>query len=147
MGFGYRCQRFPLHIQGYQKVMLLPLWKHHSVLKVPQNCSNSNHAQCDKCQPSAMLFIAWGVEIAQYQFPKQQWKLMTKYLMIFSHHIVQFCEFGFCCSFPPELSVDKVDLFLLLMHPFYLSFLGCFIAALCLSLPASMLSLDSLKNK
>ena len=32
MGFHCRCQRFALHIHGYQKVMLFPLWKQHLVL-------------------------------------------------------------------------------------------------------------------
>ena len=48
---------------------------------------------------------------------------MTKYLMIFSHCIIQFCEFGFRFGFQPKLLVDKVDLLLSFMHPSYLSFL------------------------
>ena len=46
---------------------------------------------------------------------------MTKYLMIFSDGIIQFCKFGFCFTFQPELLVDKVDSLLSFMHPFYLN--------------------------
>ena len=55
--------------------------------------------------------------------------------MIFSHCI----EFVFCFVFQPELLVDKVDSFLLPMHPFYLSFLEflyCLVVSLSLSIYA-----------
>ena len=35
---------------------------------------------------------------------------MTKYLMILSHGVVQFREFGFHFLLQPELLIDKVDL-------------------------------------
>ena len=100
------------------------IWKQHSVPKVPQKSFNSNHAQCDKCQLSVMLFISWSVEITQYWFSRQRWKLVFKYLMIFSHCIFQFRESGFFCLLQPELSVDKVEL------------LYCLIVSLSLSINA-----------
>ena len=71
MGIGRRYWRVALYIHDYQKVMLFPLWKQHSVFKVPQDSSNSIHAQSDKLKLSAMLFVAWGVVIAQYWFSRQ----------------------------------------------------------------------------
>ena len=48
---------------------------------------------------------------------------MTKYLIIFSHGIVKFHEFVFCCSLQPKLSIGKVYSFLSSMYPLYLGFL------------------------
>ena len=62
---------------------------------------------------------------------------MSKYLIIFSHCIIQFCEFGFYCSLQPELSVDKVNSLLSFMGPFYLCFLELFYL-LVISLPLSI---------
>ena len=133
MGFGCRYWKVALHVHGYQKVILLPLWKQHSVLKVPQNSSNSNHAQSDKCQLSVMLLIAWCVVITQYWFSKQEWKLLSKYLMIFSHCVIQFCEFGFHCCFQTELVVDKVHSLLPFMHPILFGLFGASLLLHCVS--------------
>ena len=64
--------------------------------------------------------------------------------MIFSHCIVQFCEFGFHCPFQSELSVDKVNSMLLIMHQFYVGYLELLY---CLIMSLSLLSLDSVENK
>ena len=68
---------------------------------------------------------------------------MAKYLVILSHCVVQFCEFGFCFPFQPELLIDEVDPFLSFLFPFYLS---CSIAKSCPFLSLLMLSLDSFEN-
>ena len=48
---------------------------------------------------------------------------MSKYLMIFSHCIVQFCEFGFCLALQTELLIDEINSLLPFMCPLDLSFL------------------------
>ena len=49
---------------------------------------------------------------------------MTKYLMIFSHCIIHFCEFGFHFSLQPELLIDEIDSLLSFLCPLDLSFFG-----------------------
>ena len=48
---------------------------------------------------------------------------MTKYLMIFSHCIIQFCEFGFHLVLQTELFIDEIDSLLPFMGQQDLSFL------------------------
>ena len=72
---------------------------------------------------------------------------MTKYLIIFSHGIVQFCEFGFGYFFQPELLTDEVDLLLSFLCPFYLCLLELLyrqVVSLSLFVDAIF---DSLENK
>ena len=82
-----------------------------------------------------------------YRFLRQGWKLVPKYLMIFSHCIIQFCEFGFRFSLQSELFIDEINSLLSFLCPIDLSFWSCSIAKSCLFLSLSMLSLDSLENK
>ena len=58
------------YVHGHEKAMLFPSWKRHSVFQLPQNSSNSDHAQSDECQLSVVLFITQGVKVAQYWFSK-----------------------------------------------------------------------------
>ena len=44
---------------------------------------------------------------------------MPKYLMIFSHCIIQFSELDFAAPFQPELLIDEADSFLCFPRPFY----------------------------
>ena len=48
---------------------------------------------------------------------------MTRYLMIFSHCIIQFCEFGFCFVLQSELFTGEINSLLPFMCPLDLSFL------------------------
>ena len=123
MGNGHRCQRVTLYIPGYEKIMSFSLWKQHSVFQVPQDSSNPNHVQSDERQLSVMLLIVQGINVTQYQFSRQGWKLVAEYLVILSHCVVQFFKVGFHFSFQPELLIDEIDLFLPFLSPFYLHLL------------------------
>ena len=90
----------------------------HSVFQVPKNSSNSYHAQGNEQQLLIMLLIAYGVEISQDWFLRQGWMLVSKYLMIFSHCIVQFCEFGFHFGFQPDLLINEINIVVSFLNPF-----------------------------
>ena len=66
---------------------------------------------------------------------------MAKYLMIFSHCIIQFCEFGFCFSLQSELFIDEINWLLSFLCPLDLSFLEllyCQVVSLSLSVNAAL---------